>query len=259
MNDKFEMPDMDELAKQMEEAMKEAQEAMGGLSGQIEGMGDILGSLSGLLEGMPAQMEALNTSMAEFGEQHSANVESMVGEPDWRVEANIRVGNNLHVIVSAEFDFEQVKNAWRSTQDAGFESLVAGVVTETAGEMEEGVMDQVLGQLKKGRSIALVKDVQIVACRIQGAPRNAAETLQLSPEGNIPLVMNEDGIGFEFAPMLTIRNRWERADIPTFVPMGEEIIVPIDHFEQAESFRVEFEPQEQEDEISVELSFEPLR
>jgi hypothetical protein len=258
MNDKFDMPDMAELAKQMEEAMKDAQEAMEGLSGQTGGMGDILGSLSGLLEGMPAQMEALRTSMVEFGEQHSANVASMAGEPDWRVEANIRVGNKLHVIVSAEFDFEQVRDAWSSTQSAGFESLVAGVVTGTAGEMEEGVMDQVLGQLKKGRSIALVKDVQVLACRIQGAPRNAAETLQLSPEGNIPLVMNEDGIGFELAPMLTIRNRWEKADIPTFVPMGEEIIVPIDHFEQAKAFSVEFEPQGQEDEMSVELSFKPL-
>ena len=258
MNDTFDMPDMDELAKQMEEAMKEAQEAMEGLSGQMGGMGDILGSLSGLLEGMPAQMEALNTSMAEFGEQHSANVESMAGEPDWRVEANIQVENKLHVIVSAEFDFEHVKEAWSSTQNVGFESLVAGVVTEAAGEIEEGVMDQVLGQLKKGRSMALVKDIKVVACRIQGAPRNAVETLQLSPEGNIPLVMNEDGIGFEFAPVLTIRNRWERADIPTFVPMGEEIIVPIDRFEQAEAFSVEFEPQEQEDQMSVELNFEPL-
>ena len=258
MNDKFDLPDMDGLAKQMEEAMEEAQEAMEGLSGQMGGMGDILGSLSGLLEGMPAQMEALNTSMAEFGEQHEANVESMVGEPDWRVEATIRVGNKLHVIVNAEFDFEQVKNAWHSTQGAGFESLVAGVVTETAGEMEEGVIDQVLGQLKRGRSIARVKDVHVVVCRIQGAPHDAAETLQLSPEGNIPLVMSENGIGFEFAPMLTIRNRWEKANIPTFVPMGEEIIVPIDHFDQAEAFGVVFEPQGQEDEMSVKLSFEPL-
>ena len=254
----FDMPDMDEMAKQMEEAMKEAQEAMEDLSGQMGDMGNILGSLSGLLNGMPEQMEELTKGMAEFGEQHKANVESMVEEADWQVEANIRVGNKLHVIVSAEFDFEQLKAAWSSTQGAGFDSLVAGVVTESAGEMEEGVMDQILGQLKKGRSIALVKDVQVVACRIQGAPQDAAETLQLSPEGNIPLALTEDGIGFEFAPVLTIRNRWERADIPTFVPMGEEIVVPIGHFEPAEAFSIEFEPEGQEDEMRVELSFEPL-
>jgi hypothetical protein len=112
--------------------------------------------------------------------------------------------------------------------------------------------------LKKGRSIAAVEDVKVVACRIQGAPGDAAENLQLSPEGNIPLVLDEGGLGFEFAPLLTIRNRWEKADIPTFTPMGEETVVPLEHFESGEAFRLEFEPAGQEEELTVTLSFQPL-
>jgi len=259
MDNTFDIPDMDELARQMEEVMNEAQEAMAGLPGQMAGMENIMGSLSGLMDGLPAQMEGLSTAMAGFGEQHEANVESMTGEPDWSMEASIEVGKKLHVIVRAEFDLGQVIEAWSSTQRAEFETVVSGVVTEAAGEMDEGVMDQIVGQLKKGRSIAVVEGIEVVACRIQGAPGDAVETLQLSPEGNIPVKLGEGGLGFELAPVMTIQNRWERADIPTFEPMGEEIVVPMSCFEEGEGFQQEFEPSGQEEEVRVELRFEPIK
>ena len=254
--DAFDLPDMDDLTRQMEDAMAEAQKAMGDLPMQMDGLEDVMGSLSALMGGMPAQMQELNTAMAGFGEQHEANAKSLAGEPDWSLEAHIRVGKKLHVVVSAAFDLEKIKEAWSSTQGAGFESLVEGVVADTEGEIEPGLMGQIMGQLKQGRSIAVVEDVKVLACRIQGAPGDAAEKLQLSPEGNIPLVMGEDGLGFEFAPLLTIRNRWERADIPTFTPMGEEIVVRLEHFESGEAFNLAFEPAGQE-EMTVELSFQP--
>ena len=256
--DTFDLPDMGELTRQMEDAMAEAQKAMQELPTQMGELQGVMGSLSALMEGMPAQMEELSSAMSEFEGQHEANVESLAGEPDWSVEANIRVGEKLHVVVSAAFDLEKVKEAWSSTQAAGFESLVEGVVADTEGEIEPGVMGQIMGQLKKGRSIAAVEDVKVLACRIQGAPGDAAEKLELSPEGNIPLVMDEDGLGFEFAPLLTIRNRWENADVPTFTPMGKEIVVPLEHFESGKAFRLEFEPAGQEEEMKVTLSFQPL-
>ena len=253
--DAFDLPDMDDLASQMEDAMAEAQKAMGDLP--MDGMKNVMGSLSALMGGMPAQMEELSGAMAGFGGQHEANVESLAGEPDWSVEANIQVGEKLRLIVNAAFDLEKVREAWSSTQGAGFESLVEGVVAGTAGEIETGLMGQIMGQLKKGRSIAIVEGIEVLACRIQGAPGDAAEKLQLSPEGNIPLMMDKDGLGFEFAPLLTIRNKWENADIPTFSPMGEEIVVQLDHFERGEAFSLEFELTGQEDEMTVELSFWP--
>jgi len=256
--DVFDLPDMDELARQMEDAMGKAEEAMEDLPTQMGEMENLMGSLSALMAGMPGQMEELSTAMAGFGEKHEANVESLAGEPDWSLEASIRVGEKLHIVVSAAFDLRKVREAWNSTQDAGFESLVEGVVAGPVGEMEPGLMGQIVGQLKKGRSIAVVEGVEVLACRIQGAPGDAAETLRLSPEGNIPLVMDEGGLGFEFAPLLTIRNSWETADIPTFSPMGEEIVVQLRHFESGEAFRLKFEPTGQEDEMTVELSFQPL-
>jgi len=254
----LELPDMDELARQMEDAMAEAQKAMEDLPVQMGEMGSIMGSLSALMGGTPAQIGELSTAMAGFGEQHEANVESLAGEPDWSVEASIRVGEKLHIVVSAAFDLEKVKEAWSSTQDAGFESLVAGVVAGTGEEIEAGLLGRITGQLKKGRSMAVVEDVKVLACRIQGAPGDAAKKLQLSPEGNIPLVMDEGGLGFEFAPLLTIRNRWESADIPTFSPMGDEIVVQLRRFESGEAFRLRFEPTGQDDEMTVELNFQPL-
>ena len=255
--DTFDMPDMDELTRQMQDAMNEAQEAMDALPGQMAEMEDVMGSLSALMGGIPAQMEELSSAMAGLGEKHEENVASLAGEPDWSVEASIQVGEKLHVVVRAAFDLEKVKQAWSSTQGAEFESVVKGTVTEAVGGTEPGLMDQIVGQLRKGRSIAIVKDVEVIACRFQGAPGDAARQLQLSPEGNIPLVMDEGGVGFELAPLLTIKNRWERANIPTFSPMGEEILVPLDHFERGEPFQLTFEPEGQEDEMTVTLSFQP--
>jgi hypothetical protein len=258
MNDEFDMPDMDGLTRQMEEALNDAKEAMADLPAEMGEMGSLVGALAGLTGGLPEQMAELSGALGGFEEQHQANVQAMAGEADWSLVARIEVGEKLEVVVKAGFDLEQVIAARESTQGAEFESVVAGVLGESAGEMDEGMMNQVIGQLKKGRSMAVVNGVEVVACRIAGAPRNAVETLQLSPEGHIPLVMDKDGLGFEFAPLLTIRNRWERAQIPTFVPMGEEVVVPLDHFERREAFRMEFEPQEQEEEMRVALSFEPL-
>ncbi len=258
MSDTYDMPDMEELARQMKDAMSEAQKAMEDLPGQMAGMENVMGSLAGLVNDLPAQMGELGTAMAGFEEQHEANVASMAGDPDWLMEADIEVGEQLHVIVRAGFDLEQVIEAWNSTQGSEFESVVAGVVTQTAGGMEEGLMGQIMGQLKKGRSMALIDDMEVVACRIQGAPKDAAETLRLSPEGNIPLMMDEGGLGFELALMLTIQNRWEHANLPTFSPMGEEIVVPISHFEQGKPFEVTFEPDGQDEELTVKLHFEPV-
>ncbi len=98
----------------------------------------------------------------------------------------------------------------------------------------------------------------MLSCQIQGAPGDASETLKLSPEGNIPLVLNDTGIGFEFAPMLTIKNRWENAVIPTFLPMAEEIIVPVSCFGEKAGINLNFSPSNQDMKIDLGLRFFPL-
>jgi hypothetical protein len=258
MDDAFDLPDMEDLARQMEEAMAEAQEAMEDLPAQLGQMEGIMGSLSTLMEGLPSQMEELSGALAGFGAQHKANAAALAGDPDWSLEATIRVGEALHIVVSAAFDLGQASAVWSSTQGAEFESLVGETVAGVAGDVDAGLMGQIMGQLKKGRAIALVKDIEVLACRIQGAPADAAQTLQLSPEANIPLTVDAGGVGFEFAPLLTIRNRWERADVPTFSPMGDEIVVPFDRFEAGEAFELTFEPRGQADPMVIALDFRPL-
>jgi len=251
------LPDMDALARQMEDAMAEAQKAMQDLPMPVEG---VMGSLATLMGNMPAQMEALGAALAGFGEQHEANVQSLAGDPDWSVQADIRVGTKLHLMVNAAFDLKKVKATWHSTQDETLEALVEGIVTENpvfADESEPELMGQVMEQLKQGRGIAVVESIEVLECHIQGAPGNAAAALQLSPQANIPLAMDQNGIGFEFAPLLTIRNRWERANVPTFSPMGQEIMVPLAQLEKGEAFTLAFTPAGQADEMTVTLNFQP--
>ncbi|MCJ7739453.1 MAG: hypothetical protein MUQ10_19425 [Anaerolineae bacterium] len=49
-DDPFSMPDVDEIARQMEEAMAEAQRAMDGLPQ----LGDTMGALSALMRNLPS-------------------------------------------------------------------------------------------------------------------------------------------------------------------------------------------------------------
>jgi len=46
--------------------------------------------------------------------------------------------------------------------------------------------------------------------------------------------------------------------MPTFSPMADEIVVQLGRFESGEAFDLKFEPTGQDDEMTVELSFQPL-
>jgi hypothetical protein len=255
----FDMPDMDELARQMEDAMSQARQAMQELPTQMEGLGDVMGALSSLMGDMPSQMAGLGEAVSSFEEQHSNNVQELAGDPDWSLKANIRVGASLEVVVTADFDLQKVVQAWESTQGEGLESLVAGLVQETSGDdLEPGVMGQVMGQLKKGRGMAVVRSVEVRKCNLPGAPGNAAEKLQLSPEANISLVLHEEGLGFEFAPMLTIRNKWDNADIPTFSPMGDEVTVELSRFDDHKAFSQSITPAGQTYQVKIDLNLSPI-
>ena len=256
-DDSFEMPDLGDLSKQIEDAMKDAQNAMDDLP-NVKGLGGIMGSLSSLMENMPDQMGDLTDAISGFGESHEENANVLIGEPDWGLEAEIRVGSILHLIVSAEFDLGKLMETWESTQGAGFEEIVGGVVSDADIDLEDGMLGQIMGQLKQGRGAARVTGIDVVSCHIQGAPGNASDALKMSPEGNIPLVLSESGIGFEFAPMLTIKNRWENAAIPTFLPMAEEIVVPVSYFDEKTCENVDFKPTNQDVEIELSLRFSPI-
>ena len=256
-DDSFEMPDMDDLMRQMEDAMEDVEDAMENIP-QMDEIQNIMGSLSSLIDGLPEDMKDMSGALAGFGEQHEANMQNLAGEPDWEMQAKIHVGEKLQLAVQAALDVDNVIQAYESTQGGGFEALVGSVAADTGEDFDDETMGQIMGQLKKGRSVALIKNIEVLSCRIQGAPGNAAQELQLSPQANIPLTMDENGLGFELAPMLTIRNQWEHANLPTFTPMAAEIIVPIKKFNAGQAFKIKFEPTSQNDPMLVELSFKPI-
>jgi len=257
-DDAFSIPDMDDMMRQMQDAMDEAQDALEDMPEMLSGLGEVMGSLSGLMDDLPSDLGDLTEAMGSFSERHAANAEALVGEPDWTLKADIRVGDVLHVAVQAALDLDKVVETWESTQRGDFDDIVSGVVAENVEDLEPGMMDQILGQLKQGRGMARVEDVDVLECAIAGAPANAADLLQLSPEANIPLVMTEGGLSLEFAPILTIRNTWEYADVPTFSPMASDILVPLDHFLSGDPFSLTFTPSGQTEDVHLTLHFQPL-
>lgn len=257
-DDMFEMPDMDEIQDSLKDAMEEAQKAMDNLPGQLAGLENVMGSLSDLMGDLPTQLEDLSGAVGGFEESHQDNLENLVGEPDWELQANIKVGNILDVVVLGQIDIAKTRQTWESTQGDGFDSLVKGVIGDTADDLDEDTMGQVLGQLKMGRGMARIEKIQVRSCSIAGAPGSAADELKLSPEGNIPVSVEDGRLSLEFAPMLTIQNRWENASLPTFTPMASEIQVPLADFDQSEGFSKSFQVTSQDHPLQIQIRFRPL-
>jgi hypothetical protein len=257
MDNSFDMPNMDDINKQMQDAMEQAQKAMDDLPEQMEDMQNVMGSLSSLMGNLPGQLNDLGSAMQNFETQHEENMETATGQPDWEIAANIHVGSILNVIVKAEFDLQQIIQAYHSTQGGGFEDLVRSVAGDAVSDLDDDTMGQVMQQLGKGRSTAKVTTIKIQSCTIAGAPANAEEQLKLSPQAGIPLMMDNGRIGFEFSPMLTIRNQWENANIPVFTPMAEQIQIPLIHFEGGKLFQEKIKVNNQEIDIQIEIVFLP--
>ena len=185
----IELPNMEDLAKQMEEATAEVEKAMEGLE-QLGGIGDVIGSLSAVTEDTPGQLGDLTSAIGDFDQQDLQGVESAPGEPDWAMTARIQVGEALDVAVEASLDLASVEQAWQSTRGADFEDLVGETIADAGVEVEDGEMGQIMEQLSQGRSTAVVEQLDVLAVRMQGAPGDAEQTLQLSPEAGIPLSMD---------------------------------------------------------------------
>lgn len=218
---------------------------------EIPDMGDIASQMSEAAAALPGQMEELGEAMESFGEQHEENVASLAGNPDWTVEADIAVGKVLHAVVTAEFDLAKIIQAQESTQSDDF----TDAVQQAAGDLDDETMAQVMEQLGQGRSIAVVTKVEVKECSIAGAPGDATKKVKLSPESNIPLAVKDGKLTLEFAPLLTIKNDWENADIPTFEPMADEIAVPLKSFDAGKAFTEKCSVSGQDTALTIGMSF----
>lgn len=265
----FEMPDMGEIFNQLSEGMKGMEEAMQGMEDALEDvqetmqeipdMAGILSAFSGLSKNLPGQMGDLEEALGGFGELHEENLNNLAGKSDWAINANIQIGKILKLNVKAVFDLQNALQTYQSTQGSQMDEAINSVLGNIADiDADSELGDMIKEELKQGRSAASVESIQVLSCTIAGAPANSAENLKLSPEAGIPIAVQEKGISFEFAPMLTIKNRWENAAIPVFVPMGEAVIVPIHKFDQAVPFKETFQIDQEKQTILISIDFQLL-
>ena len=215
---------------------------------------------------LPDAMAELHQAMQRFPEvlarSESAEtpippeMESLLGEPDWRVTATVRVEEMLVVEVVADFDLRKTIQTWRYIRSGRLEAMLGG--GDEGRSRDEASMRKVLDDLQQGRGLAVVREIHVERCELPGAPETAAEEIRFTPEMNVPLLMHQNGLGFEFAPVLTIRNQWEKAIVPAFFPMGEEVVVPLSRFQSGQPFTVRVSPEGQEYDVKLALHFAPL-
>lgn len=258
--------DAEEMFKQVEDAMS--------------GMPDIVGHLKNIMEEVPMHIEeiqdapdkatkradalsktsGLDVALESLAPSPEGNLELLVGKPNWAICADIRLGQVLRLALEAAFDLDKAVQTWRNLGDTDRREVVQDIVQDALGfEVDPEILGQAMGQVQKGRGLAVVKSLQVVDCRIPGVPEDVVQVLRLAPETSIPLVMHENGVGFDFAPVLAIRDHWGGAKIPTFVPTGEEIVVPMERFGRGQAFSARFTLSSQDYPLVVDLKFEPLK
>lgn len=238
MDDKFdfEMPEIPDLGKMFDE-LSETLEELPGLieestkaseSMDMPDLGALMSGLAGLANNLPGDLSSLENAMAGFGDQHAENMESAVGEPDWEFKFKIDVGEILSLAVEGEMDVSSLLAAHEATQTGEMGQEIDQVLDNLVDfEVDDALRADIFTQLKQGRGMARITSIRVLTCSIAGAPSKAAEQLTLSPEANIPLSVKNGSICFELAPMLTIKNKWDHAHIPTFVPFEGHVSIEI--------------------------------
>ena len=261
-----EMPDMNDLFGQLtdslsglEETLEEVQEVMEDLPEQMPQLGEIMSAFSNLGKGEAPDFGDLEDALGGFGEMQEELSQQISSEPDWEMESRIQIASLLEIQVSAVFNLQKVLQAYESTQNPDMDGAIEDVLKNIPDlDLGGGMQEMIKEQLKQGRGAARVQEVDVLRCSFAGAPPDAAEKLRLSPEANIPLSIKERQINFEFAPMLTIKNRWENADPPVFQPMAEQVRVNLEAFKTQNSFRKSFTFKQSGREISIKIQFSKL-
>ncbi len=264
------MSDKESSSLDAEEMFKQVEDAM-------SGMPDIVDHLKNIMEEVPMQIEeiqdapdsvskgdevlsktsGLDVALESLAPSQEGSLEHLIGSPNWDMCADIRLGKVLRLTVEAAFDLEKVIQTWRNLSDAERREVVQDIVQDALGfEVDPEILGQAMGQVQKGRGLAIVKSLQVLHSHIPGVPESVA---QAAPETNIPLVMHENGLGFDFAPVLAIRNNWGETKIPTFVPTGEDIVIPMERFVGGRAFSARFSLSGQDYPLVVDLKFEPLK
>lgn len=237
--DGFEVTELGDLAEELEKAMGRLRKAMADAP-PLEELGGLQEAMAGL-----AQLGALTEKMRLAAMEYEKVMAELVGEPNWRVEAEIEVSKGpsslMEAQLVADFDLQRVTEGRRTVSSDEAPTEIAGA-----------------------HGIALIRELNLLDCQIVGAPETATEGLRLTPEAHIPLKVNEAGeLCFEIAPTLTIRvpgedPGWENADLPRFAPMIDHVRVKLRQFEPGVAFHRSVTVRQDDLELDVKLAFQPL-
>ncbi|MGB3903739.1 MAG: hypothetical protein WBB22_02350 [Anaerolineae bacterium] len=237
--DEFEMSELGDLAEELEKAIGRVRKAMAGVT-PLEELAGLQEAMAGL-----AQMGALTEKMQLAAMEYEKAVAELAGEPNWRLEAETEVSKGpsslMEVQLVADFDLE------RATEGR---QIVSG--------------DEPASEIAGRHGIAVIRELNLLDCQIVGAAETATQDLRLTPEGNVTLKVNEAGeLCFEFAPALTPKApkgdpRWEKADLPSFAPMIDDVRVDLRDVESGEPFRRNVTVHQDELDLEVKLAFRPL-
>jgi hypothetical protein len=256
-SNELEGTDFNGLTEEMEDAMAQARKAMEDLY-PLEELSGIQEAMAGL-----ARMGRVVEKMRLAAEKHEQFIAELVGEPDWRMEAEIEVRKGpsslMKVELTADFDLEIIVQAHEIASSDEGQTRIATMLRGMGLDLE-----MVQEQVARGRGMALIRELNLVEPAVNSASPQESQGLRLTPEANVPLkISNERELCFEFAPAL--RNSvprddpaWEEADLPDFAPTIEEVRVSLDSFEPGEPFQRSMMVSQEELELEFKLAFRPL-
>lgn len=247
-----ELTQIEESISSQSSVLSRMQQEMEELPSQIRQIQQRLDRLSASMGGVPKELQEKGAILAEVDVIRPPEVPKEK-KPDWGLEADIRVGRTLRVVVYASFALESV-------MDASPEPITDSN-SRLRRILERDWMAQTSDEEpQQSKRIKIeVHNVQVQKCRFRGAPKDAERTLILSPEAGVPIVLEGDYLSFDFAPVLAIKNDWPGSEIPTFQPMRDEIRVPLEDFEKREPISLRLSLKEQNQRMNVRLQLEPLK
>jgi hypothetical protein len=219
-SDEPEMSDFGDLTEEMENAMAQARKATDELP-PLEELAGIQEAMAGL-----ARMGGVVEKMRLAAEEHEELIAELVGEPDWRVEAEIEVRKGasplMKVGLTADFDLEIIVQAHEIASSDEGQTQIAEV------------------------------------------SRKLSEELPLTLETNVPLkVSDERELCFEFAPALKMsvpRGDSDRkeTDLAGFAPTIDEVRVDLYGFEPGKPFEHSVTVSQENLELEFKQAFQPL-
>lgn len=177
---------------------------------------EALGLLGRLVDRLPQDLARLSAEVMEEALQAESGVDERVGLPDWGLDVEVVAGDALHLRIGAEFDLTELLalGSWAEANAPTADEAVAPTVER----------------------LAAVRRREVVRCELPGAAGGEA---QLAGEGLFPIRLRGGVLHVELAPVLVLRVGEGSEPLAIVASTEEELAVPVERFDEGESFSAE--------------------